>query len=66
MTDGDDCAAIDRMNYWEGKLKYTETNCPVAALAITDPTGLNSGWNPGRRCGKPSTKRLSYGTAVYY
>jgi hypothetical protein len=24
------------------------------------------GLNPGRRCGKPVTNHLSYGTAIYY
>jgi hypothetical protein len=35
--DSDDCGAIGEMNDWEGKPKYSEETCPIAALSITDP-----------------------------
>jgi hypothetical protein len=49
--------------YWQGKLKCTETTCPSATLSTTNPTWLDLGLNYGRRGGKPTTNRLSYGTA---
>jgi hypothetical protein len=32
-------------------------------LSTTNPTWLDPGLNPGRRCGKLETNRLSYGAA---
>jgi hypothetical protein len=49
-------------NDWQGKPKYSEKNCPCAALSTTNPTCCPDA-NPGRRDGKPATKRFSYGTA---
>jgi hypothetical protein len=46
---------------WQGKHKYSEKTCPSATLSTTNPTWLDPGLNPGRRCGKPATNRLSYG-----
>jgi hypothetical protein len=31
-----------------------------------NPTWQDPGLNPGRRCGKPTTNRLSYGAAQYF
>jgi hypothetical protein len=45
-----------------GKPKYSEKTCPSAALSNTNPTCCPDA-NPGRRCGKPASNRLSYGTA---
>jgi hypothetical protein len=39
-------------------------NLSHAALSTTNPTCSDPGSNPGRRCGKPATNRLSYGTAA--
>jgi hypothetical protein len=39
-------------------------NCPGATLSTTDPTWPYPGLNPGRRDGKPTTNRFSYGAAV--
>jgi hypothetical protein len=48
---------------WQGKPKYSEKTCPSAALSTTNPTWPDPGSNPGRRDGKPATKRLSCGAA---
>jgi hypothetical protein len=48
---------------WQGKPKYSEKTCPSAALSTINPTCCPDA-NPGRRCGKPGTNRMSYGTAV--
>jgi hypothetical protein len=40
----------------------SETTCPNAALSTTNPTCCPEA-KPGRRCGKPASNRLSYGTA---
>jgi hypothetical protein len=45
-----------------GKPKYSEKTCPSAALSTTNPTCCPDA-NPGRRGGKPASKRLNYGTA---
>jgi hypothetical protein len=47
----------------QGKPKYSEKTCPSATLSTTNPTWVDPGANPGRRGGKPATKRLSYGAA---
>jgi hypothetical protein len=49
---------------WQGKPKYSEKTCPSDTLSTTFPNWPDQGSNPGRRCGKPATNRLSYG-AVY-
>jgi hypothetical protein len=49
-------------NNLQGKPKYSEKTCPSFALSTTNSTCCPDG-NPGRRCGKPATNRLSYGTA---
>jgi hypothetical protein len=49
-------------NDWQGKPKYSEKTCLSAALSTTNPTCCPNA-NPGRRGGKPTTNRLSYGTA---
>jgi hypothetical protein len=46
---------------WQGKLKYSEKTCPSATLSTTNPIWLD----PGHRCGKPATNRLSYGAALF-
>jgi hypothetical protein len=47
---------------WQGKPKYSEKSYPGATLSTTNPTWADLGSKPGRRGGKPATKRLSYGT----
>jgi hypothetical protein len=42
---------------------YSEKICPNVTLSTTNATWLDTGLNPGRRDGKPETKRLSYGAA---
>jgi hypothetical protein len=52
-------------NCWndrQGKPKYSDKTCSSAALPTTNPTCC-LGANPDRRGGKPTTNRLSYGTA---
>jgi hypothetical protein len=46
----------------QGKPKYSEKTRPTAALSTTNPTFCPDE-NPGSRGGKPTTNRLSYGTA---
>jgi hypothetical protein len=36
-----------------------EKTCASATLSTTNPTCLDPGLNPARRCGKPATNRLS-------
>jgi hypothetical protein len=45
--------------------KYSEKNHLRAALSTTNPTCCPDA-KPGRRCGKPATYRLTYGTAKIY
>jgi hypothetical protein len=40
--------------------------CSSATLATAKPTWSDPGSTPGRRSGKPATKRLSYGTACVF
>jgi hypothetical protein len=48
---------------WQGEPKYSEKTCSSATLSTKNPMWPKPGSNPGRRGGKPATKRLSYGTA---
>jgi hypothetical protein len=47
-----------------GETEVLGENLPQATLSNTNPTGLDPSLNPGRRCGKPPTNRLSYGTTL--
>jgi hypothetical protein len=38
MMENDDGGAVGGMNEWQGKPKYPEQICPIAALATTNPT----------------------------
>jgi hypothetical protein len=49
----------------QGKPMYSKKTYPSDTLSTTNPTWPVLGSNPGRRCGKPATNRLSYGTALY-
>jgi hypothetical protein len=51
---------------WQGIPKYSEKTCPSATLSTAKPTWPDLGSNPGRRCGKPATNRLNYGTACFW
>jgi hypothetical protein len=46
------------------KPKYLEKTRSNATLSTTNPTWPDLGSNPSRRDGKPTTNRLSYGTAL--
>jgi hypothetical protein len=48
----------------QGEPKYSEKTCPNATLSTTNLTWPDPGSNQGRRGGKPTTNRLSYGTAT--
>jgi hypothetical protein len=37
--------------------------CPIATMFTANPTWTDPGSNPGLRCQRPSTNRLSHGTA---
>jgi hypothetical protein len=50
---------------WQGNPMYSENTCPNATLSTTNPTWPDLGSNPGHRCRKPATNRLSYGTALH-
>jgi hypothetical protein len=50
---------------WQGKPKYSEKTFPSATLSTTNSTWSDPVSNPGRRCGKPATNRLSYGVAYF-
>jgi hypothetical protein len=49
---------------WQRTPKYSEKTCPNATLSTTNPIWSDLGWNPGRRGGKPTNNRLSYGTVL--
>jgi hypothetical protein len=49
-------------NDWHAKPKYSERTCPSAALSTTNTTCCPD-LNRVRRCEKPASNRLSYGTA---
>jgi hypothetical protein len=48
---------------WQGKPKCSGKTCPSASLSTTNRAWPGLGSNPGRRCWKPATNGLSYGTA---
>jgi hypothetical protein len=48
---------------WERKPKYSEKTCPSITWSTTNPTWLDLGSSPGRRCEKMVTNRLSSGPA---
>jgi hypothetical protein len=50
--------------HWQGKPNCLQKTCPSATLSTTNPTRLDPGLNPARRCGKPATNHLSYGAAL--
>jgi hypothetical protein len=50
---------------WQGKPKYSEKTYPSATLSTTNPTWLDPGLKPGRRCGKPSTLPLELWSGLY-
>jgi hypothetical protein len=57
--DDDACGAVGGMRELsQGEPKYSEETAPVP---FCPPLGSN----PGRRGGKPASKRLSYGTAAH-
>jgi hypothetical protein len=60
--DDDECGAVGGM-IGKGHRNTRRKNCPSPALSTTNPTWPYLGSNPGCRCGKPATNRLSYGTA---
>jgi hypothetical protein len=51
---------------WQGKPKHSEKTCPSATLSTTNLTWPDPGSNPGLPCGKSTTNRLSYSTALFY
>jgi hypothetical protein len=62
--DDDDFGAIDGINEWQRKLKYSEKTCPSADLSKKDSKGFNPGSNPGHSGNKPATNLMAYSTAV--
>jgi hypothetical protein len=46
-----------------GETEVLGENLPQRHFYTTNPTWPDPGSNPGRRCGKPATNRLNYGTA---
>jgi hypothetical protein len=50
---------------WQEKPIYSEKTCPNATLSTTKPTWPDMAMDPGHRCWKPVTNRLSYGTAIF-
>jgi hypothetical protein len=47
-----------------GEIEDLGENLPQRHFYLSqNPTWPDSGFNPGRRCGKPATNRLSYGAA---
>jgi hypothetical protein len=48
----------------QGKPMYSEKTCPSATLPIANPICFDLGSNPGRRCGKSATNRLSTATGL--
>jgi hypothetical protein len=66
LIDADDCEAINGINEWQVKPKYSDKTCSNAALSTTDPHDFNRGSNLGRRGGNPATKHWAtarHGTA---
>jgi hypothetical protein len=58
--DDDECGSVGGM---KGKPKYSEKTCPSATMSTINPTCFDLGSNPGSRCGKPATIRVSFSTA---
>jgi hypothetical protein len=46
-----------------GETEVFGENLPSATLPTTNPTWIDPGVNPGHRCERPATNRLSHGTA---
>jgi hypothetical protein len=59
----DECGAAGGMRIGRGNRSTRKKTCPSSTLSTTHPTWPDLGSNPSRRCGKPATNRLSYGTA---
>jgi hypothetical protein len=51
MTDTDDCGALNGVNDWQGKPKYSENTCSSSALSTREPTGVGLGSNTYRPVG---------------
>jgi hypothetical protein len=47
---------------WQGNPKFSEKTCSTAISSTTNPTWPDQGSDVGRRGGKLTTNRLSYGT----
>jgi hypothetical protein len=58
----DNCGGVGGMRIGRGN-RSTQKTCSSANLSTTNPAWPDLGSNPGRRVGKPTTNRLSYGTA---
>jgi hypothetical protein len=58
--------SVEQSVEWElaGEIEVLGENFPIATLSATNPTWPDLGQNPGCRCAKPATNRLSYGTAA--
>jgi hypothetical protein len=59
-----DCGEIGGMKIGRGNRNTRRKTCPSTTLFTINPTWLDPGLNPGLRCGKPATNRLSYGAAI--
>jgi hypothetical protein len=57
---------VEQSVEWElsGETEVLVENLPSATLSTTYLTWYALGSNTGRRGGKPTTNRLSYGTAI--
>jgi hypothetical protein len=57
---------VEQSVEWElaAETEVLGETCPSATLSTTNATWRDLGSNPGRHGGKPTTNRLSYGTAI--
>jgi hypothetical protein len=62
--DDGECGAVGGMRIGMGKWSTRRKPAPVTLCPPRIPHDLSS--NPGRRCGKPATNHLSYGTACEF
>jgi hypothetical protein len=63
MTDDGDCGTIGEMKM--GRRNGSTRRKPALVPLCSPQIPYEPRSNPGRRCGKPATNRLSYGTALY-
>jgi hypothetical protein len=51
MIDGEDCEAVDKMNEWQGKQKYSDKTLPYCRFVHDKSRVTSPELEPGNYCG---------------